>query len=274
MKTRVLLSIIAASSTAHASTLLNFDGTNYVTATNLMQSNGLTSYYSGASITPLTNYSGPAFFGGWSLSSGSISVNAIADNSSSAGGRDPWRFRSSSIATNETAFNLMVFAKGQFSDPQAQTNGFTLNSSSSFTLGASRVGGQTLTDATNGTGLRWVLQSGTNFYISALNNSAAAQFGLGYTNLASGDLTGLSWFNYNPATSISAIGSTASLNFETLVFDSAGVLYKAARVTSSGNIEMQYGQFLVDATAVPEPSTVALLASSLAALTALRRRRD
>lgn len=274
-KTFLTLGILAAAAVgANAAVIFNFDSTSYVSGTSPNMNFATTSPYTNLTqISPTTNYSGPTIFGGWSQSTGTIAANQISDNSTNAGGRDAWRYRTSSVTAGESAFNLMAFNKSQFSDVNAQTNGFSLTAASTFTLGANRVGGQTLTNATTGTGIRWVLQDGSSYYISALDNSTAAQFGLGYATVGSGDLTALSWFNYDPATNISAIGTAATIDFGTATFDAAGMLYKAARVSSTGAIEMQYGQFVVDAVAVPEPTTWALLAGSLTSLMIFRRHR-
>lgn len=246
-------------------TVVNFgESTTYVTASqNLAGGNGS---FSTANISPAANYSGPTFWGGITYSvGGGAATWQLADNYSGSGGNDAIRGSRSSMVIGDSATYVFMFNG-------SQSFGID-NANSSFYLNARRDGGQN--DTT--TGLRWILRDTVgNYYVSALNNTAGAQFsGLysGSSGVSQSSLVGLNWFSYTFASAAvgGSIADTADF-FANTQFDAAGFQYVAKRVTSSGGLDMQFADFTV--TAIPEPSSFAALAG-LAGLgfVALRRRR-
>jgi hypothetical protein len=93
-----------------------------------------------------------------------------------------------------------------------------------------------------------------------------------YATIQSGTTSALSWFNYDPATSLTTIGSAATpdLNNITAVGYQLSILNTAGIADQQRLIRIES----LNVTAVPEPSTWALLGVSLLALGLLRRNRS
>jgi hypothetical protein len=265
MKNRILSALLLAILPAIASAqfiVVDFGpSATYVTANQNLT--GGNNGFSTALISPSTGYSGPSFWGGVAGSDGfGMSTWAIMDNYGTAGDLDVIRGARSGVAVGISATYAIMFSG---------TQQFTIDdtSDSAMSLKARRDGGQTEAGVT---GIRWLLRdTDGNYFISALNDSAAAQFSNTWANnspVTATALSNLSWFSYTFSTA--AIGAAAS-GLQDRTFDAAGFHYTAKRVTSTGGLDMSFGEFSV--TAIPEPGAYAALLGGLGLLLVLARRR-
>lgn len=271
MKISFLLPILAAglslTSSASAQLLVVDYGpsTTYVTADRSLTGNGGANFSTTVISPSSPNYVGPAFWGGarYGASSG-MDTWAIMNDYASAGGNDAIRGRVGSAAAGTPGTYVAMFSGSQ---------NFTIDNTanSSFFLRGRRDGGGTVAGVT---GVRWLLQdTSNNYYVSALNDSANAQFGNAYASnpgVTGSSLVGLDWYNYTFTSGAvgSAIADEATF-FGSTQFKSAGFNYVTQR-TNSGAIDMMFADFNV--VAVPEPATWALLVGGLIALMVYRHR--
>jgi hypothetical protein len=133
-------------------------------------------------------------------------------------------------------------------------NGFNTN-----TLAFSDINNLTLRTSVNAARaeqqLRVVIRDGADYYVS--NHLGALSSG--WTNFGLANIS--SWSNYNPTTDIVAIGSAAT----PVLGDVTGIGYLFTDVNSDlSTVNFRVSEFNV--TAVPEPSTVALLLGGVCAL--------
>ncbi|MEX0326274.1 MAG: PEP-CTERM sorting domain-containing protein [Puniceicoccaceae bacterium] len=213
--------------------------------------------FSTNAMQPQTDYTGPGFFGGWEASD-SLNQNMdfppLINQHTTTGGFDGLYFTLNATASEAGSFALLMMADASttvnFSDLQ------------SFTLAAAR---------TTGTGqnaiAHAVIRVGSSYYVAdtPANNVSSAY---GDISLA---LT--SWNTYDPASSLSAIGSSATLNGTDQVDAVGYLLFRNVLSTNTGgNTRFGVGKFEV--VAVPEPSTYALLAGFATLGLILFRRRQ
>jgi hypothetical protein len=247
-------------------TVIDFgESTAYVTSNQNLGGNGAASFSTSVISPSSPDYVGTALWGGarYGASSG-MDTWAIMDDWTSTG-FDSIRGRVGSATAGTPGTYVAMFSA---------TQNFTIdNAESSFFLKGRRDGGQTVAGVT---GVRWLLQdTSNNYYVSALNDSANAQFGNAYASnpgVTGSSLVDLAWFDYTFTTGVigSAIADEATF-FSSTEFKSAGFNYVAQR-TGNGAIDMSFADFNV--VAIPEPSSLVLLGiAGLCVGLFLRRRR-
>lgn len=196
----------------------------------------------------------PTFYGGVSTT-GTGTINQFLFESSDSS----MRFRLNVVTSGDSAAGLFLWKQSDFLNAQS-VGSVGLDGTSSFSLNSRRFGSNLTT------GVRFVFQEGSNFYISDLVGPVPAAYG----PLALLAPSSANWFNYNPASSIGTIGSAATPTFSGI--DVLGVYFSISS-TATGNATIAFTDFQVNATAVPEPSTTALVIAVFAILVIGLRRR-
>ncbi len=170
--------------------------------------------------------------------------------------------------TNSGSDDYLDFRASEAGAGSAYAHGIVLWRQSDF-LGSTAAGLHGMTMETGSNSAydrgRFVVQlANDNYYVSeqvGQNNRAPNSFT---------DPTTISWFNYDPMTDFSAIGSAATLSASDFQgFKAAGVYFYTTRSGLDTNAYAQLYNFSV--TAIPEPGTVGLALGGLA-LIAIRRR--
>lgn len=286
MKTLLSLCAVTALSVAatQAASVVLFDGDSvsnpggYTTSDQNFNSSGVNGFLDGGSnlIAPSANYTGPTVYGGTEVEVTTLSPSLyrIDNDNGNTAGSDVLYWQAAGGTSGEVIYGTYFFDS---------TDPFRLESDSLFRLNARRTGGRS-ESGTNPNiiaGIHWTLRDAAtgNYYISILNSTTAAQYGGAYaTNWGASTVTenapeGLAWFNYDPSVDgVGTIGSAASIDFNTTSFDQGGFMYVNTRNTSPGSLIMEFAQFEIQGTVVPEPTSTALLLGA-AGLLAFRRRR-
>ncbi|WAC19895.1 PEP-CTERM sorting domain-containing protein [Luteolibacter sp. SL250] len=239
-----------------AATLAVAFGGNYVTNANgsqTLQEGGFTPGGDPLQISPAANYTGPVIHGRMQVFSGT-SGNAnyrILNN----GDLDRIELKTSD-AVNNTGF-LILFRQENFLNG-LNTGNVGFDSTSSLRLNNVIYANQT---ADSG---RIVLRQGTTYYISERVYTALG-------DVTTPNLTTLSYFAYDPATTIDPNSPTTAVSIV-----SGGMIQNVTEVgfyfeaqNSANAIRIQ--DIAINMVAIPEPTAAALLA--LAAPLCLRRRR-
>lgn len=144
------------------------------------------------------------------------------------------------------------------------TKDLFINNGDSFDVTLSGMSSETEDNSGDNTTInRYVIRLGTDFYVSQTFDEGAASFT---------DPTTISWFNYDPTSNYTTIGSAASLSdFGNLT--AVGIYINTTRV-APGTIQSKMVSLNVDAVVIPEPSWGAFTLISGIALLAYRRRRS
>ncbi len=260
--------------TAHAQVIVNFGG-DYVTTTtpgNYSWTGGgggdyVVAFSNTTQLSPTSGYTGPTYYGGafrgsWTVSTaGNTNVVNAADGTNDAIQLDNG---AGTTAANTGYAGLVIFRKADFLNG-GNTNQVDITSSSSFTARGTNA------QNTGALDVRWVLRLSDNTYV--ISQLASSTFGNSnsYTTINSGDLTALSWFTYDPVTSVFNIGSATTPTFTDI--QAVGVWFGDTTNSVNARYQGRLSIFTADVTIVPEPTTWVLLAGSLATLVFIRRRR-
>lgn len=256
-----------------ADTIVDFNSTNYVTAgvtLNGWSSSGATFDDSSTPRSPLASYSGPTFYGGGTVAasagSGSFSTFVVANNQASAGGDDPIRlvttWSGTSAANDVKFYGLFLFNQGDWLTDNS--GNVALDSVNALTVSGNRGAA----NSAGGSGVRFVIEQSGSYFITSLNTVGTTYSAVSLSNPASG-----SWFNYDPATSLSSIGASASLSlFDNIT--SVGFLVELGSTGTGANGSTLWSDFQVNVTPVPEPSAGAFMLGGLALLVLSWHKRD
>jgi len=132
-------------------------------------------------------------------------------------------------------------------------------------LGAGSTVSTTVDTFAIGVAGRAVVKSAGSYYISS-----AIFSGTGTSSL---DLTTLSWSTYDPATSISSIGSSFGLVSGGVIGDVTEIGFFTGVNGGTNAVRLSSVEFNFSPAAVPEPSSYALLAGGVSAFFVLRRKK-
>lgn len=207
--------------------------------------------FSTSTMAPASNYSGPDFFGGFSIDSGNGGFDFVRfETDVTVGGitlRDFVRFTQLVDSGGATNNHEIIF--------MGATTLSTFDGSSSVTFRANRDPGTA----------QLVLRSGGQYYVSDQTVALANNFPVKTFNL--------------PALTYSLFAPGADMDYSTAVpssydpyitgFDAVGLLFSR---TSASQLNLYLGQFTVVAAPVPEPGIAALTLSAGLGLFIRRRR--
>ncbi|RYD38751.1 MAG: hypothetical protein EOP87_00980 [Verrucomicrobiaceae bacterium] len=250
-----ITSLILAGPLSAAILAVDFGG-NYVTnagGSQPLQDGGFTTGGDPLQISPTASYTGPVFHGRRQVFSGTAGTTnyQILNN----GDLDRIELKTTD-QTNNTGF-LVLFRQENFLNG-LNTGNVGFDSTSSIRLNNIIYANQT---ADSG---RLVLRQGTTYYISERIYTAAG-------DITTPDITALSYFAYNPATTIDPNSPTTAVPIL-----SGGMIQNVTEVgfyfeaqNSSNAVRLQ--DIEINMVAIPEPAAVALL--GMAAPLCLRRRR-
>lgn len=262
-----------ASPVLWADTVLNFNSASYVSTAGITLNEWAASGAAFSVTTPrspsVSVYSGPTFYGGGtvvaSAGSGSFATYVLANNQAGAGGDDPIRLATSwsgtSVANDVKFYGLFLFNQGDWLT--LNSGNVELDSLNALTVSGYRASSHSASQS----GVRFVIGQSGSYYVTSLYTVGTSYGAVSLSDPASG-----SWFNYDPATSMSAIGSAAALSaFDNLT--SVGFLVELGSTgTGATGANTLWSDFVVNASPVPEPAALALLISGLAGSLLWRRR--
>lgn len=223
-------------------------------------------FSSSTALSPPANYFGPTFFGGASVTATNTTTNEgfhqLAVTNSGQGDSIHWLVDSNG-ANNHSNHVFIYFKKAQF---DGLWSGVSPITSSTLAPGSFQLRTEQVTEA----GLpdivaRWVVQDGSNFYVSQ-NTHLLAQNSLYQTDFAA--ITG--WAPYNPTSGLSALDFDETSSFGPQTFtDVQGLGFFVEHENGDAVTHVKISSFVA---AVPEPSSFVLLGIAAAMLPLFRRR--
>ncbi len=268
---------IAFATSASAQTQVIFWGGDGVVTGNANLANPA-SFSPNEIISPSSNYTAPAFSGGFFHSGtggGANTWQILANQALGGASNKDWIHLS--YATNTTSTNvhqaLIFFSQDVFADG-LNTGLIGLNSTTSLSFVARRTGGLTAE-----TQFRFVVQIGSSYYITNAFGTAAPNGGSnGGDTISLANPTTATWFNFTPETSVasSSIGSQANIVSDGFISGVTGIglWFNNSRGTTSGTLNMNITDITFNAVVIPEPSAfAALLGLGALGCAATRRRR-
>ena len=179
----------------------------------------------------------------------------VQNDLSTLNNNDALEFSSNTVTATSTSTVLTLWTK----TGSTFQNGFD---TSNATLESMSLTGRA--GSSSGATVRFVIQLGSDYYISD-NLGSLASTQTTFSIASPGSTT---WFSYSPTTDTATIGASASLSdFSDL--NAVGFFWQRSANGTSHNVA--FSNF--NATAVPEPTTWALLAGTLTTLMIFRRRR-
>jgi hypothetical protein len=287
-KLLIASAVLAITLPAHAVLYVDWGG-NYTTANQAMQRNpGTTPVTTGNiggngtqdvwtistvdqtnAMSPSSGYTGPTFYGGAQAirydSFGTSSSNGITMRIHENGSNDLMRWQylvPGSVPAEWVAVTL--FTKPDFINGGSGAT-VTINGTSSLSLTVNAF--NTLPAAST---LRFVIQDGSQYYVS--NSTATLTSGAGSTFTLSGAaLTSETWAAYNPSSSDLRLPTTGFSPHSFTDITSVGLAWDVNNTALGETWNLTISDF--EFNAVPEPSTLLLLAGGLTSLMAFRRRR-
>lgn len=260
-----ILSCIAAVGIANAATIINWQG-DYVVNTGTLAIGSATAsgttntwqYSSSVAKSPSSSYNGTVFYGAiMNDSLGGPQGLTQAQLVNNAAG-DRITIGSNNSQTNQLIRGLIFFKKEDFSSLSEASN-ITFDSTSSITI---------VNAGSSGTyTLRAAVLDGTQWYVS---QTAQTSFS---GTLSIADASSANWGAWDPTgapiaddpSTFTTVGSSFT-NIQAV-----GYFFEAFRSSGTNSVSTSTSQ--ITFLAIPEPSTWALLAVGLTAVTVLRRRR-
>lgn len=235
-----------------------------------------------APLSPASGYTGPAFYGGYSLVSTAFEAGftrqQIRNNYTDTAGNDAifiQAVRTEGWAGTTLSFaSVFIFKQSDFSEPfqsgEIGVTGFNVTYYNGSTSGSE-------SDRFYAMG-RWLVSVGAQYYLSesVIDNGR----GLHTASLSGEDLAGMNWALYNPETSVAFDAGAASFQPLTLSGVTAvGVYFEdpdfVGQPSASANaMALGISSFSVEGSVIPEPSQGALILFGGGALLAGARLRQ
>ncbi|MDR1282042.1 MAG: PEP-CTERM sorting domain-containing protein [Opitutaceae bacterium] len=224
-----------------------------------------TNAFSTASLSPASGYSGPAFYGGYQVSSSDQPLNLGESVRNNLTLSTDFIYVSGGRVSGDTTYSGTLSVAGvllfDLEQPAASIDGFKAIPTEYGTAIADIIG-------------RWVVGIGGSYYVSNAtfkipHNTSATPFSLEGETL--GNTT---WALYDPATDLKAPSSFTGLALEGVT--AVGVHFERTQTLSDATaVPLGFGLGMLEVTgsfSIPEPSTLALLSGLLAlGVTAVRR---
>lgn len=227
-------------------------------------------------LSPASGYSGPVFYGGYTMTSstvqGSSLAGAVLNNWSLIGGNDALRIYanvSSGWDGSTLGFSsVYIFKQADFSAPYG-TGDFSLDGLS-VTYRASGAGGAFLPTG------RWVVQVDGAYYVSQATITATYNT-VSTISLSGSALSSTLWAAYNPSSSLNFDQSVSFSSLDLSQVTAVGVYFEHDSYLGTSDASaalLAISAFSATGTVspIPEPSSAALLLGlSAAAVVMLRR---